>query len=291
MRRNKMHYDLKNVHYARGRKMEDGSVVFYKPQRINGAMSMDISPEGETVKIRADGIDYIVNTSNNGYSGSITFVKVPDHFRIACLAEKLDTVNGIQYEDANAEPDPFALLFEFVGDVKNIRHIMYNNMSSRVPLVSENKETQKEPDTEELEITSSPAVLMIEGEQRSIVKAHTNEDTKPDVYNNWYTQVYVPEATVSDTTLKTLEIDQLTLSPLYNKDVRVYTTTTTEATNIINVTATETNAVIEITVNNQPVINGGTVTWKDGNNEVIITVISGHMIDEYKVNVTKEAAS
>lgn len=290
MKENKMHYDLKNVHYVPGRIQSDGTIVYSKPVRIPGAMSMDISAEGETTKIRADGIDYIVNTSNNGYSGSITFVKVPDNFRRDCLAEKIDTVNGIQYEDANAEPNPFALIFEFLGDVKSTRHILYNNIATRIPFVAENKDNQKEPDTEEMEITSSPAVFNIEGEQRSIVKASTNADTPQEVYAKWYSKVFVPETSDTDISLKTLEIDSLVLTPTFSKDTHSYTTTATEATNTITATATEADAKIEITVNDVTMLNGGTVTWKDGTNIVVITVMSGHMYDEYVINVTKEAA-
>ena len=290
MRENKMHYDLKNVHYVPGRIQSDGTIIYSKPIRIPGAMSMDISAEGETTKIRADGIDYIVNTSNNGYAGSITLVKVPDNFRRDCLAEKIDTINGIQYEDANAEPNPFALIFEFLGDVKSTRHILYNNIATRIPFVAENKDNQKEPDTEEMEITSSPAVFNIDGEQRSIVKASTNADTPQEVYAKWYSKVFVPETSDVDTSLKTLEIDSLVFNPAYNKDIHVYTVTATEETNTITASATNENANIEITVNDAAVLNGGTVTWKNGINIVVITVMSGHMYDEYVIEVLKEVA-
>ena len=55
----------------------------------------------------ADGIDYIVISSNNGYSGSLNFVRVSDQFRQDCLSEVVDEKTGIQYEDADADPVPF----------------------------------------------------------------------------------------------------------------------------------------------------------------------------------------
>lgn len=190
--KNKYHYDLKNVHYALGTKGEDGTITYAVPKRLRGAMSMDISAEGDTTKVRADGIDYIVVVSNNGYSGSITMVMVPDDFKADCLAEQVDATNKIQYEDAQAEPATFALLFEFVGDKKNKRHVLYSCTASRPSLKGENKDSQKEPDTEDLEITSSPALLTVNGEEKTIVKSSTTMETEPTVYDAWYTEVVIP---------------------------------------------------------------------------------------------------
>lgn len=193
--KNKYHYDLKNVHYAKGTKNSDGTITYAAPKRLPGAMSMDISAEGDTTKIRADGVDYIVVVSNNGYSGSLTMVMVSDEFKKDCLAEATDEENIIQYEDANAELSPFALLFEFVGDRKNKRHILYNCTASRPSLAGENKDSQKEPDTEELELSASPATFIVGGEEKSIVKASSVAETKPESYEKWYTQVIVPGKT------------------------------------------------------------------------------------------------
>lgn len=190
--KNKYHYDLKNVHYAKGTKNDDGTITYDAPKRLRGAMSMDISAEGETSKIRADGMDYIVVVSNNGYSGTLTMVMVPDDFKVNCLAEEMDSVNKIQCENAEAEPVPFALLFEFVGDKKNKRHVLYNCTASRPSLKGENKENQKEPDTEELELTVSPAVFVVGGADKVIVKANTTMETEPTVYDAWYKEVIAP---------------------------------------------------------------------------------------------------
>lgn len=291
-RENKYHYDLKNVHYVPGVFGEDGSLSYDKPIHLRGAMSMDISAEGETSKTRADGMDYIVVTSNNGYSGTLTMVNVQDDFKINCLGEKVDDVNGIQYEDANVEPRPFALMFEFVGDAKNKRHILYNNIASRVKLTAENKENQKEPDTEELDLTTSPALFTIDGELRSIVKGSTTESTKPEVYKDWFNRVYIPDTDCSaDTTLKTLSINTVTLSPAFDKDVHSYTTTTNTATNTVTAEANAADASVTITVNGSTITSGGSATWRDGDNTVSIRVTNGNAYSIYNIDVTKEAVA
>lgn len=289
MGKNKYHYDLKNVHYAIGTKNEDGTITYAPPVRIPGAMSMDISAEGDTSKIRADGTDYIVVVSNNGYSGNVTFVQVPDNFKQDCLSEEIDEINGLQFEDANAEPSPFALLFEFAGDVKNKRHVLYNCTASRPSIAGENKDNQKEPDTEELELTSSPTVFVINGEERSVVKANSTPTTKAEIYNAWYTQVVVPGKEIQKTAkLTNLQLGALKLVPEFSPEVNNYTATTTNATNTIKATPADAAAVVEIKLGDAVIQNGGAATWTAGENTVSVKVTNGEEIENYTITVTKE---
>lgn len=289
MGKNKYHYDLKNVHYAKGTKNEDGTITYAPPVRIPGAMSMDISAEGDTSKIRADGTDYIVVVSNNGYSGNVTFVQVPDNFKQDCLSEEIDETNGLQFEDANAEPSPFALLFEFAGDAKNKRHVLYNCTASRPSIAGENKDNQKEPDTEELELTSSPTVFVINGEERSVVKANSTPTTKAEIYNAWYTQVVVPGKEIQKTAkLTNLQLGALKLVPEFSPEVNNYTATTTNATNTIKATPADAAAVVEIKLGDAVIQNGGAATWTAGENTVSVKVTNGEEIENYTITVTKE---
>lgn len=289
---NKFHYDLKNVHYVPGVIAEDGTISYEKPVRIYGAVSMDISQEGDVSKIRADGIDYLVVTSNNGYSGTINFVNIPDQFRADCLGEKIDSINGIQYEDANVEPTPFALMFEFNGDSYNKRHVLYNNIATRIGLNAENKDNQKEPDMEELEITASPALFFIDGEYKSIVKASTFKDTKTDVYRDWFNRVYIPDTNCkADVTLKTLAINSLALTPSFDKDTHDYSANATSSTNTVTAEANGSTASIEIKVNDTVVSSGDSVTWNEGINEVIVKVKNEGLLGTYTVTVTKGASA
>ena len=80
----------------------------------------------------------------------------------------------------------FALLFEFDGDIKAIRHVLYNCTASRPSIESETKEETIEPGTETLSLTADPR-------EDGLVKSRTGDDTSDSVYRNWYQTVYVPQ--------------------------------------------------------------------------------------------------
>ncbi len=198
--KNKYHYDVKNGHYCKGIQKEDGTIEFgneIKP--LPGLMSIDMGAEGETSKTRADGTDYIVIVSNNGYTGTLNFVKVPEDFKADCLGETRDEATGIQYEDADATPAPFALMGEFKGDKEGIRWIFYNCISSRAKVAGDNKDNQKEPDTEELSVTASPLPVLIGGEEKNIVRGGITKSMNEETYNAWFKQVCIP-GTQNETT-------------------------------------------------------------------------------------------
>lgn len=187
MEKNKYHYDLTNVYVAEltDDNAETGA-TFGNPERIPGAVSMDIAPVGETFKMRADASDYVVVESNNGYEGSVTFVQLPDTFREKYLGNKLSTNDKVLTENNQSNGKRFAFLFEFLGDVKHVRHVLYSCLASRPNLKGENKDNQKEPDTEELKLTASP---LINGD----VKSKTTEETPDEVYTNWFRQVWTKD--------------------------------------------------------------------------------------------------
>lgn len=197
-KKNKYHYDVKNCHYCTGTRNDDGTITFgSEVKREPGLMSMDMGAEGEVTKIRADGIDYLVLSSNNGYSGTLNFVKVSDQFRQDCLSEIADEKTGIQYEDADADPVPFALMGEFKGDTEGIRWIYYNCTASRPNQAGENKDNQKEPDTEELSVTASPLPVTINGEEKNIVRGGITKSQNEATFNEWFNKVILPGAEVT----------------------------------------------------------------------------------------------
>lgn len=185
---NKVKYNLKNVHAAKlTESVVDGAVkyTYAAPQAILGAVSISLDAEGDSSPFYADGIVYFRSVANNGYSGELEIALIPEWFRTDILQETLDS-NGVLVEKSDqAESVKFALLFEFDGDVRAIRHVMYNCTASRPSIESETKEDTIEPGTEKLSLTADPR-------EDGLVKSRTGDTTSAETYQNWYKSVYTP---------------------------------------------------------------------------------------------------
>nr|DAW57658.1 MAG TPA: tail tube protein [Caudoviricetes sp.] len=179
---NKVKYNLKNVHYAKLTTGLNGKPTFATPVAIPGAVSLSLDAKGEISPFHADGIVYFKTASNNGYEGDLEIALIPESFRTDILGEELDP-KKILVENANATPATFALLFEFDGDDKAIRHVMYNCVATRPSVESKTKEDKVEPVTEKLTLSATP---LPDGR----IKARTGDEAEPTVYKNWYTRVY-----------------------------------------------------------------------------------------------------
>lgn len=95
------------------------------------------------------------------------------------------------------------------------------------------------------------------------------------------------DAAAVATTLSALTIGSVTLVPTFSPSVKSYTAETTSATNAITATETDSEATVIITVNGDSISSGGSATWEDGKNDVVITVSNGTKTTKYKVTVTK----
>ena len=187
---NKVKYNLKNVHAAKLTTTVTEGVTSYSyatPRAIPGAVSISLDAEGESSPFYADGIVYFRSYANNGYSGDLEIALIPEWFRTEILKEALDT-NGVLVEKADTtESVTFALLFEFDGDERAIRHVLYNCSASRPSIESETKEETIEPGTETLSLTADPR-------EDGLVKSRTGDTTDAATYAGWYQSVYLPAA-------------------------------------------------------------------------------------------------
>ena len=192
---NKVKYNLKNVHAAKLTETVTEGVTSYSyatPQAIPGAVSITLDAEGDSSPFYADGIVYFRSYANNGYSGDLEIALIPEWFRTEILKEVLDT-NGILVEKAdNAESVKFALLFEFDGDERAIRHVMYNCSASRPSIESSTTEETIEPGTETLPLTADPR-------EDGLVKSRIGDTTAKATYDGWYQSVYVPAVETAGT--------------------------------------------------------------------------------------------
>lgn len=186
MAKNKVKFNLSNVHYAILSISDDGKVSWGTPVAIPGAVSISLDPTGEPESFYADGVEYFVINNNQGYEGDLEVAMIPDSFRTDVLNETSDSAN-VLVENANSQAGHFALLFEFDGDIKKIRHVMYNCSAARPSIASKTNEDSKEVQTETLTIKARPLAT-------GLVKAKTGDTTKATAYNNWYKKVYEPDA-------------------------------------------------------------------------------------------------
>ena len=188
---NKVKYGLSNVYYAVATIAADGSATYGTPKAINGAVSLSLSAQGENSPFYADNIKYYVTSSNSGYEGDVEFAMLPDTFRKDVLGE-IEDENGVIYEDSGAVAIPFALLFQFEGDEKGTRHVMYNCTATRPNVEGDTKGDTTEVKTESMAI--SCASVYNASLQKNIVKARClNDGTSATTYANWNTEVYQPE--------------------------------------------------------------------------------------------------
>ena len=157
-KKNKVKYNLKNVHYALLNIDEAGNVSYGTPVPIPGAVSIGLDANGEA-------------------------------FRVDVLKEQLDD-NKVLVENANVETANFALLFEFDGDIKKIRHVLYKCAASRPSIESQTNEDEIEVQTETLSLKATPLA-------NGFVKAKTGDDTTDAVYQDWYKAVYMTSTTTN----------------------------------------------------------------------------------------------
>ena len=159
---NKVKYNIKNAHYAKQNEAEDGTITFEAPVPVKGAVSVSFDANGDITPFYADGIQYFVSAANN---------------------EK-----GVLHEiSETGDTQKFAFLFEFDGDQKAIRRVLYNCTATRPSIESETKEENVEPGTETITISNSPL-------PNGRVKAQTTVDTDKTTYDGWYKAVYYPES-------------------------------------------------------------------------------------------------
>jgi phi13 family phage major tail protein len=183
---NKVRYNLKNVHYAKVTFDSDGNASFGTPVRIPGAVSLSLDANGEPEVFWADGVAYYIMANNQGYNGDLEVALIPDSFRSEILKEIADA-HGVLVERADVEVEHFALLFEFDGDKRHIRHVLYDCTASRPKIEGKTTTDQKEVQTETLTIASVPL-------PNGLVKSKTGTGTDSATYDGWYAAVYEPSA-------------------------------------------------------------------------------------------------
>ena len=188
---NKVEFGLRNAHYAIATVEEGtGKISFDAPVKLPGAVSLTLDASGDLVRFKADDVDYYTNPNNQGYEGTLTLARIPESFKKDILGEE-QTEGGVMVENSDAQTQRFAIMFEFQGDKKATRHVMYYCSANRPSLGSTTKDSG-EPNTTDLSITVSPRP------DNSQVKAKTTAGTTDTIYESWYTTVYEKSSEVTE---------------------------------------------------------------------------------------------
>ncbi|MGU8065548.1 major tail protein [Streptococcus suis] len=186
---NKVTYGLKNVHIApiTNISTETGVLTYGDVFRFPGAMEITLEPKGESGSVNADDIAYHFMNANEGYEGKWKVAHIIEQFATKILGETKDSETGVLTEKGDAEPTPFAMMFEFSGDKNKTRYVLYYCSASRPATGSKTKSgtSVNEP---ELTFNASPRPL------DSVIKRSVTSADKKEVYDNWFKKVYEPTA-------------------------------------------------------------------------------------------------
>ena len=191
MPENKIKYGLEKVHYAIATIGTDGSATYQTPVPIPGGVNLSMEPQGDTNDFYADNIVYWTGVANNGYEGDLEIARIPDSFKMDVLGY-IRTEKDVLVEDVNAAPVHFALLFQFEGDQKATRHVMYNCVATRPSASGETKGENIEPQAETISIKASSIYVSTLGTGKHISKGESYTSTDTTTYNGWFSAVYIP---------------------------------------------------------------------------------------------------
>ena len=184
MAENKVVYGLKNCHYSVITEDEGGNHTYAVPIPIKGATEISLDPRGETSDFYADDTLYYTTSTNAGYEATLTIANITKEFRIDVLGEEIEMTDNILTESTRQRSNKIAFMFEFDGDIKAVRHIIYNCTVTRPSLTSATKTETSEPQPQELAMIAAPRPA------DGVVKRSTTGDTPDTVYDAWYSTVY-----------------------------------------------------------------------------------------------------
>ena len=266
---NKIKYGLKSVYYAVATIAADGSATYGTPVALPGAVSLSMDPQGELTPFYADTIVYYMSSANNGYEGDLTLAMTPDSFKKDVLGYVEDT-KKVLVEDADAEPAHFALLFQFDGDKKNTRHVLYNCTASKPSIAGETNTESITPKTDTLNLTAAP--IHIDDLNADVFKSRALADDTP--YDTWFSAVYQGTEAAAGIALDhdTLELDAGGETVKLNANAVPYGSTVTWTSSDNSVAAVNDGVVIPLAAGSATITAKITVGTTDYTDTCAVTV-------------------
>lgn len=152
--KNKVKFGLSQVHIYPITSDTSTGTEYDEGFAVPGAVTLSISPEGDSEPFYADNIPYYVSTSNNGYSGSLEMALLNDDFNTKILGMKLDEKSGLLIESIGDVGKEFAMAFQFEGDVNATRHILYRCKATRPKMEAETIADKTTPKTDSFDFSA-----------------------------------------------------------------------------------------------------------------------------------------
>ena len=112
-KKNKVKFNICNVHYALITVDDDGEVTFGTPVAMPGAVSLSLEPNGEPSNFYADGYAYYTIPNNMGYEGDLELAMVPESFRTDvlynCSAARPNIESATNEEEIEVQTETLAI--------------------------------------------------------------------------------------------------------------------------------------------------------------------------------------
>ena len=112
-KKNKVKFNICNVHYALITVDDDGEVTFGTPVAMPGAVSLSLEPNGEPSNFYADGYAYYTISNNMGYEGDLELAMVPESFRTDvlynCSAARPNIESATNEEEIEVQTETLAI--------------------------------------------------------------------------------------------------------------------------------------------------------------------------------------
>ena len=157
MAENKVHFGLKNVHYALIT-YSSGVPSWGTPKAVPGAVSLTLSKESGVTDFYADDVKYYHLAANNGYTGSLEMASFPEEMRKDIWGNTISSTDKYLIEDAEADSSEFALMFEIDGDDSAERYCIYRVSADRPDVAGATKAESVEVQTQTCDLTAMPVI-------------------------------------------------------------------------------------------------------------------------------------
>lgn len=154
---NKVHFGLKNVHYALIT-YTAGVPSWGTPKAVKGAVNLTLSKESSETNFYADDTLYYHIASNNGYTGTLEMADFPADMRKDLWGQTITSTGKMLVEDVDAQPAEFALMFETDGDISPDRFCFYRCIASRPDVTGATKADSTEVQTQSCDLTVMPVI-------------------------------------------------------------------------------------------------------------------------------------